>query len=370
MNNSLFKRAYSALIIALFATAFWQCGDSEVTEDIINEIPEKELQEALELYGFNSAEVEQIGDYVIVEGDIGIPKDGVRQWIREIKDETIELLPVDDSRSRGVAATHAISRAHATDISVSISNEFDANERNLIINAINDWDDINNSALNLRVTNSTNADIRIAVDIESLPAGYSGLPANICGRGMFPVNGVPGRLISINDFWLAQLNNGQFESLMRHELGHNLGFHHANGNAGVHIACTKNGAFGSVMEAATCGAARNFSSDDLKAARLYYPTPLNPFYLTSKSIRSNTSSTRIVKLYNSGQNRASRITVERMAPWSSYPVQTSTKLNCGVGMARSGSIVSPTGYWCFRIRHANINNRWSTISNQMCFNVQ
>ncbi|KAA1243513.1 M57 family metalloprotease [Aquimarina sp. RZ0] len=227
-------------ILTVFAAALLmvQCQDDndsiEDTQPIQAAIPE-EIIKGLNTMGFNTIDYPVIKDEdkdsYIVEGDMRIATETIMEASSDdqgIMKQRRHNVLVRCSRVRDVKVF--ISRSDGQTLAIAPQ----------IRAAMNDWNQVNGSFARFREVNSlSDSDIQIAFTDNDNEPGIADLPRN----------GEAGPAIQINGplFDGVPRRNERLRFVIRHELGHAIGFQHTNTNEGLQIPGTPNRDSGSTM---------------------------------------------------------------------------------------------------------------------------
>lgn len=229
--------------------------------------------------GFRGDMVKDFGAYLLVEGDIVLPKD------------RLGAAPAAPSGAGGVpgpryqySTTALVSTPNVSNIRVDLSQiggnpEWQTATRD----AMTSWNAVQYS--NIRFVEATPGDITVTTECR-----FDG----VIGRAVFPTGGGVGNQVVYNICWVVNglsviPTAGQRQYNAAHELGHTVGFRHSNwnsndcfggcgGNPGPDganlIAGTPTSDGASVMNGGTATNSWNgFSTNDQLAARTLYPLP-------------------------------------------------------------------------------------------------
>lgn len=215
----LMKKIYSYLVAFYFLTLIvgLSACSNEREENIPNEDPVAKVVSGEDLViiaklGFDISEVEDMGDYYLVEGDIAIPKENIPGYAKAIAE-------ADTSRLKQARSTYLVSVSNITDIKVKIDASLYSvsNWRQATLDAISYY---NNALSNVRMREVTSGQ-----DI-TIKAGS--LAGNVCGEGGFPsADGKAYPYIDLSTEYNS-LTQSQKAFLIAHELGHCIGLRHTN----------------------------------------------------------------------------------------------------------------------------------------------
>lgn len=239
------------------------------------------LRDAIIAQGFDPSTARIVGDRVIVEGDIALS-------LRDLQGALPDTTRGPRIRTQWTTAQQ-VSQSNVSLVTIDLSAL--AGFSSLVLSgardALNDWNGISQSSIYL--VEGTPGDITVTVDPYYDQFGQP--DPNIFGTGLFPrystTPGKPGPTISVNRYFGYQSNvasNARYN--MAHEIGHTLGFRHANwqstcrgresDNDAILVPGTSTDDASSVMRA--CTAARlwsAWSAGDLLTAKTIYPGPAN-----------------------------------------------------------------------------------------------
>lgn len=164
--------------------------------------------------GFDRADIVDMGEYYIVEGDIRLEKDKLQEYA-SAAEETF--------RTRQAAwGGPLISPAKQSRITVRIDNSLisQSDWSQAILNALDEWSILPWCALGMQYTTATNADIVFR-------AGTSLTGTTIIASSAWPYGGNPGTKVDVNtDF--NYFTTSQKTYIAVHELGHSIGLRHTD----------------------------------------------------------------------------------------------------------------------------------------------
>ncbi|WPR75500.1 M57 family metalloprotease [Algoriphagus sp. NG3] len=371
--------------------------DSLVKEEEINTIDqfsltpelyyqEPEVFEYLKCQGFDLRNVKLYDEHVMIEGDLSIPLEIIRSNIARNSNDPNAQFVVNEG---GVVAFSNVSPiSFFIDGSVSTIN---GNWAGAIRTAAQSWQNITNCRVSFNeVFTAAQADIVFYAD------NSMNLP--VCGRNIdgyaaaeFPGGGMPGRWISINRNDLST-TQGNRETVIRHEIGHSLGFRHddPHGNPNpepVNWNGCGNALFGanrlrntpaietsSIMrKSVDNNVTVNFTSNDMRAARFLYPDsytfPAINNIAQFSTLDPMAKDIRITINYQPFQ--LYRYTAQRIPPWSSFPVQVADHFPA----PNSNTFVFwllnvPHGTWKFQINSSNYGRDANAPSSSVQYTVQ
>ncbi|MTB50805.1 M57 family metalloprotease [Lewinella sp. W8] len=312
---------------------------------------------ALDNMGITPRSLEIWENHVFVDGDLVFEKQALLQ--------------------KAIVLTEVVSYSNVQTIDYYITPwTFTPTEISLIDMAAAEWSNITDCAINFRRARGyKDADMIVTnFSYRSLPEEMQ--ESSAFGIAWFPQNGNVGRWVAINneDSSVAGATNTQFRLLVKHEMGHALGFTHSNlghvpltinnGQSGsfskVHLLCTLTSETGNLMQSG--GAAGGISGlADLSADERLASHKMYPGYFAGPSITGHTvcysGSNRYIKFtMNTGNDDPVTAKVERYFPWiTGSPAGVSGTLlldGCG-NTGRSITVPTPTGSWNYRVRLSN-----------------
>jgi hypothetical protein len=373
INPSAMKKStilWATTLLALFAIrCTTETNDAAYpATDLYSQDPE--VYDYLDCQGFDMTDVKLFDEHVQVEGDLLIRLDEIRSMIEQRKRDA-----ANGRASQHVTNTGAVVGFFNVDditffIDASVG-PIDGDWEAAIRTGTQNWENLPFCRVDFtEVTTAAAADIVFYDDNSmSLPACARSLGSLDYAMAEFPGAGQPGRWISINssDVSITQSNR---ETVIRHELGHALGFRHNNPISGGeqvnYIAYCGNDILGAnylVGTPASDGAsvmvpsfesdhAINLSYHDNKAATFLYPAGYTPPEITNVSQYYKTSTTNDISFTMlSPQVRMYRYRVERLPPWSSTPVQSAEYSN-----------TSDHTFWLLNVPHGTWNFRITSLT--------
>jgi len=255
-----FSPRRGAVVLALAALA---ACDSPV------ESPEQQpedLAAMVEALGFRGDMVQDFGDYVVVEGDIRIPK--AQLLAAQPRPAGDAMGPRFHYRTFNLVGSPKV---HQVRVDLSGLNG-NPDWQNAAREAIAHWNALPHSYVHME--EGASPDIVVVANC--------GLGSGTAGRATWPSGGNPGPTIEANPCFSS--NHAQRVRNMVHEFGHTLGLRHTNwqsrgesaGSEGaVHIVATPTGKDNaSVMNGGTAGESwAGFSYNDIWAVWGLYPIP-------------------------------------------------------------------------------------------------
>lgn len=413
------KKNFNYLLLGMVTLSFFQCTNEEIEpipsaeeKQPINKLLESdpELYDYLSCQGFDLTDALIDGEYVVLEGDMVIKKSEIKNTMNASTNARVDQYVVNTSGVVNYSKVGNINYHIHYQVGNIHNSSISGNWPDAIRSAISDWNNIPNSKIKFtEVASIGSADIVFYTDDNlNLPNCMRNLlspsifnrnfPYESSGSGQtalgeFPSGGNPGRYISINsgDFSFSQNNR---ISVIRHAIGHNLGFRHDNpingaANESTNIdnsSCGANSAFGanklggtptsdgsSVMyyrvglqggTATGTGSLfyKNYplSSNDKKAASFLYPFgylyPFYPYngpmiqsitkYSTFDPLKKDIAATLSTPTYH-----YYRYKIERFNQWSSTVLQSTEYSNASAPTFTLNNV--PHGTWRFRITALN-----------------
>lgn len=230
--------------------------------NLVHHINMEDINTILQL-GFDTAEIKQTDTYYIVEEDIALVKDKLKEYF--------------DNKviTKQAYSTYGLINPEKTlEIKVKISDSFsnsglDKEWRDAINRAIQIWSSTE-SSIRITLVNTSDYDILIG-------KYYNTLSSKVIAHGEFPRNGKPGSMIEINYSFNKTLSSSEKTFTMVHEFGHNLGFRHTDWRTkeiiespAYHINGTPEVDPNSVMNS-TVADWKGFSNYDIIAIKKLYP---------------------------------------------------------------------------------------------------
>ncbi|ULC59986.1 hypothetical protein MBM09_03140 [Flaviramulus sp. BrNp1-15] len=286
--KTYFKKQLKFGILFLGTLLLQFCSKENTEETDLHVNQNSELLEIFKRWGFSKEDIKEYPNSYVVSGDIVF-----------YKNKTY-LSPYDDNNSKKLYSENKKGKQKAYPISVTINNinvylnpGMDSNWISASVEAINRWNSVNCSTLNLmRVFNINDADIEILFDTDETDLiSYPFVPLSLyqLGKADWPSqsgsDGIPGRKIWINpdvDFFNGcgfNINQSNRIANVQHELGHNLGLTHLNDPAGIQIPNTPFSDSESIMKGSAACTINDFSNADKIAVKFLFPCLPDPFSL-------------------------------------------------------------------------------------------
>jgi Dual-action HEIGH metallo-peptidase len=244
-----------------------------------SENPQQDLLQRIEALGFRTDGVVDMGDYVVVEGDIRLSKQQLLSGPAPRPSDGMG--PLFQYRTNALVSSPRVQQ-----IRVAFSN-LDGGWQSAARQAMDHWSRISGSYVNMVLVTSPSREITVR-------SPSTCLPANVAAVASFPSAGYPGSTIDVNPCFFQPLTAAQMLHNMVHEFGHTIGFRHSNyaslgetaGTLGaVRIPGTPTSDAGSVMNGGTAlNSWAGFSTYDRLATRTLYPLPAPVVTSTSPGI--------------------------------------------------------------------------------------
>lgn len=213
------------LLLLVLSLVFSSCSKKSEISELVAKHHEKSslpIKDLIWKYGFDTVNMRQLGDTLIVNGDIAISEKRLR---REYEIAT-------DPR-QAVVYSHTI--LNDSDIKIHISSSFSTSDQLIIKDALSEFLTSNLTPYAgftsiTYVASSGNPDAVISTYYEN---------SNVCGYAAFPTTlknlPVPlanrwyiGEYMKINTYSFPTLTSSQKKLLIAHEFGHMLGIRHTN----------------------------------------------------------------------------------------------------------------------------------------------
>jgi hypothetical protein len=203
------RKALTAAVLTAFTLGFSSCKKEQIgAVPDVAATQSSPLQRLLDM-GFAQKNIEDKGDYYLVEGDIRFDKSSLAVKpiatkpgvIAKPQDQVSGLFLIDFQRQPNVTVR----------IDASLPSQFIADAQQ----AIREWNSIERVRVNLNLTTDASADITII---------GQNLNNGAFGEAPLPLNGTPGSFVHIDPRMPASFAR----LVITHELGHCLGFHHTD----------------------------------------------------------------------------------------------------------------------------------------------
>jgi hypothetical protein len=258
----MLNRTRSFTVLACSTLLAGACGDNPTEQRM--DTPEA-IVEAVRALGFRTDMIEDHGSYLLVEGDIYLPKAKLRASSQE--------RPAPGEARHQYTTTNMVSSFKVNQITVDLSGlSSQPGWQSAARDAIAHWSGVSDA--NVTMVESSPADITVSTTCTS---------SNVAAYASFPSAGNPGSTIYVNTCFGYSTSNAQKVHNMVHEFGHTIGFRHSNytqmgetaGTVGanhVYGTPTSGNATGSVMNGGTAlNSWAGFASSDVTAVRARYP---------------------------------------------------------------------------------------------------
>lgn len=186
--------------------------ESEADLDLSPEEISTSVYQFIKNLGYQDAEIRDIGEEYVVDGDILFAKDVLPQ------SATLD----DDPKTKQYGTNYYVGYNRQPNITVRIDPSLNAIAGDIQI-ALNMWNNVPNNRLQFNLVTHTNQDILITNAVIDRVLG-------VCGVAFFPINGRPGNLVRIDLGFITGIgiSQAQRRALIAHELGHTIGFRHTN----------------------------------------------------------------------------------------------------------------------------------------------
>lgn len=215
------------LLLTVLCLSFSFCAKKNDLSEFTAENHEKSppsIKELVWKYGFDTVNMRQMGDTLIVNGDIAISE----KRLRDEYEYEISTKP-----RQAVIYSHTI--LNDSDIKIYISPSFSASDQLIIKDALSEFTNTKLSPYDgfvsvTFVTSAGSAHATISTYYEN---------SNTCGYAAFPTTekNLPpplatrwyiGEYMNINTYFFNSMTNSQKKLLIAHEFGHMIGIRHTN----------------------------------------------------------------------------------------------------------------------------------------------
>lgn len=258
---------HSSLFIAIVVLFAISCQKNELIPDVSKSSKQdvEEMVATLKNVGLDEESLSIRNDYFLYEGDIVISFETVR-LIQENNDSNSSRL-----KAYRYAAPFFVTQENVRDIRIFIKQDArDNGWSSAIISATYRWNEIDDCCVKMKIVASEGlADIVISTFNES---------SGTIAKAPWPTNGIVGDYVKIN----TQFNNLTADEKLQtivHELGHTIGFAHADGStnntSGTELipGTSPIDNVNAVMHAFS-HTWFGFSADEILAAQTLFPEPL------------------------------------------------------------------------------------------------
>ncbi|HEU0054173.1 MAG TPA: M57 family metalloprotease, partial [Longimicrobium sp.] len=260
-------RRHLAPVLGL-AAALLGAACSDVTPTAQREEPAEDFAAAVQALGFRADMIEDHGSFLLVEGDVYLPKEQLRS-LRPARSGD-PLQPRFQYTTTNLVSSTKINQIKVDLSGLSSQTAWQSAARD----AIAYWSGISDS--HVQIVEGSPADITV---------GTTCTTSSVAAYASFPSSGNPGSTIYVNTCFAYSTTNAQKVHNMVHEFGHTIGFRHSNytqmgesaspeGANHVYGTPTSGNATGSVMNGGTAlNSWAGFATSDLTAVRSRYPIP-------------------------------------------------------------------------------------------------
>lgn len=287
--NTLKKIVYFFIILSTSVLIFTSCNKNN---DLPNASSNK--KDILLEMGFEENNIQEFDEYFVIDGDIVFRKENL------VKKENNSNIETDTNTEKPTFIPEQIETPEIPDLSTIpvdipqlpielrqrrwndlIGGNTVNNVRLQVHSSISGWDNLIQQAVNAWNNSGSRVNIQVVTNnphitiyadwSNSCPSSHQNLANDICGRGAFPENQLPGDVISINTDHPTMNTNARRLYVLTHEIGHNLGFPHTDSNDGLLIGGTPTNDASSIMNAGECGSTNTLSTNDIIAVKTLYP---------------------------------------------------------------------------------------------------
>jgi hypothetical protein len=258
-------QTYQRLFVALgCAIGLVSAGCSDNPTAGRTDADKESLVEAVRAMGLRTDMIEDHGDFLLVEGDIYLPKAELRRRSSD------PLNPRFQYTTNNVVSNTKINQIVVDLSGLSSQTAWQTAARD----AISHWSGISNT--HVKMVEGSPGDITV---------GTTCTASNVAAYASFPSGGNPGSTIYVNTCFGYSTTSAQKVHNMVHELGHTISFRHSNytqlgesaGTDGANLIFgtpTSGNATGSVMNGGTAlNSWAGFASSDVTATQKRYPIP-------------------------------------------------------------------------------------------------
>ena len=250
------------------ATALLGAACSDLTPTADRAESKEDLAAAVEALGFRGDMIEDHGSFLLVEGDIYLPKSQLRAARPSSSGDPLQ--PRFQYTTNNLVGSPKVQQIVVDVSGLSSQTGWQSAARD----AIAYWSGISGSYV--KMVEGSPADITVSTTCTSY---------NVAAYASFPSGGNPGSTIYVNTCFGYSTTNAQKVHNMVHEFGHTIGFRHSNyaqlgesaGTEGanhVYGTPTSGNASGSVMNGGTAlNSWAGFTTSDVNATKWRYSLP-------------------------------------------------------------------------------------------------
>jgi hypothetical protein len=262
-----------SLVSIALAIAFVSAG---CNADHVTSPPSRSaLEAAVARLGFSTEGMIEEGNFVVVEGDIALPKALLERTLSASTNLQLDSAHISipgQPRQQWIANTH-VSNANVSNVTVDVSQITDPDWAAAVRSAMSNWNALPGTLIHFSEDSPANITVTFANLNNSSTVARADYPSGSPGQ--------PGASIQINTGHSGSISPGEMLTAMAHELGHTIGFRHTNwqsntcgpetaGTLGANqVAGTPQSDAGSIMN---CIASSwvGFSHYDSVAAMVYF----------------------------------------------------------------------------------------------------